>query len=544
MTRGQILLIEDEKRLRSNVQMLLTAEGYTVSTAADGDEGMRCLQQQPYDVVITDVMMEGSNGFQVMEYIATHCPETLVIVMTGYASTESATEALRRGAYDYLAKPFEVEMLLFSLERALEKVQLQRAVQRHTEELEQRVAERTQILAETNQQLQRALAEQQAMQEQLIQSEKLSALGELLSGFAHEINNTLTAVVGYAELLGGEEGCPPDMCMMLERICQEAARCHHIVQNLLSFARRQQPEKSYADVTTLCLKTLDLLAYQFRVQNITTVTHFATSLPWTMLDTHQIQQVFVNLLSNAYQAMAEQAGPGQLTLTTAHDAEWISITVTDTGPGIAPDNLRRIFDPFFTTKPQGTGLGLSLTYGFVKEHGGEISASSTPGVGTAFTVRLPILPDPDLEVALVPAVDLPPPSPKHILVIDDEPHVAQVIKAILQGLGHRATAMASGQEACATIAAALPELPYDLVICDMKMPGMHGPQVYRWLQEHAPTALPRLVFTTGDTVGNDNHQFFLETGCAFLGKPFLRADLIACIPAALQRQELQDHVYA
>jgi two-component system NtrC family sensor kinase len=530
---GKILIIEDEKRLRSNLQLLLQSEGYTVSAAADGREGITCLQQEPYDVVITDIMMEGVNGFQVMEYIAANTPETMVIVITGYASTESATEALRKGAYDYIAKPFEVEMVLFSLERALEKVRLQREVTRHTEELEARVAERTKALAEMNQKLEHSLVELKSAQEQLIQTEKLSALGELISGFAHEINNPLTSVVGYAELLAESEDCPPDVCSGLEKICQEAVRCHHIVQNLLSFARKKKPEKDYIDLTTLCLKTIDLLAYQFRVNNITTVTHFAERLPWTMADNHQIQQVLVNILSNAYHAMADYQGKGQLTIATAYDETWLYIKITDTGPGIASENLRRIFNPFYTTKEKGTGLGLSLSYGLIKEHGGEITVTSPAGEGATFTIALPIIDEPVAEGVVSLAPDTQHLPAKKVLVIDDEPHVAQMIAATLWSLGHQADAVFSVREASERLITVMPTQAYDLIICDMKMPEMDGRQMYEFVEGHYPNLLHRMVFSSGDTVSQENQQFLQETGCSFLQKPFLREDFTRLISQVL-----------
>lgn len=534
---GKILVIEDEPRLRRNLQLLLESEGYTVATAEDGRAGILLLGQEPYDVVITDVMMEGVNGFQVMEYIVTHTPETQAIVITGYASTESATEALRKGAYDYIAKPFDIDMVMFSVKRALEKVRLQRELAQHTEALEQRVTERTQALVDTNQKLQQSLSDLQSTQAQLIQAEKLSALGELISGFAHEINNPLTSVVGYAEILAESENCPQDVCSMLEKICQEAVRCHHIVQNLLSFARKKKPEKDYIDFTTLCLKTMDLLAYQFKVNNITTATRFAEDLPCTMADSHQIQQVLVNILSNAYHAMANHQGHGQLTISTSSDQDCIYIKVTDTGPGIPAANLSRIFDPFYTTKEKGTGLGLSLSYGLIKEHGGEITVASPPGAGATFTIALPIVTE-IRPSALPPPVAQAPVTPaKKALVIDDEPHVAEMLVITLQSLGHQAEAVLSGKDASQRIAAAMPEAAYDLIICDMKMPEMDGRQLYQWIKRQYPMLLPRLVFSTGDTVSRENQQFLQETGCSFLQKPFLRAEFIRVVSQVLSHAD-------
>lgn len=501
---GQLLMIEDEPQLRSQGQRLLASAGYAVSVVADAPAGLACLRQQHYDVVITDPIRDGAQGVQMLEYLAASRPETLVIVITAHPSMASALAALRHGVHDYLPKPWERTQLLASLERAMVKVQRQQSVQQ-------------------------ALAGLQVMQQQLRHTEKFSALEELITGFAHELNNPLTSVVGYAELLAEAADCPADVCRMLERICQEAARCHRIVQNLLSFARQTPPEKDYIDVGTLCLKTLDLLSYQFKVHNIATVTNFAPALPWTMADSHQLQQALVNILSNAYHAMADQPCQDRLTLTTSYDQDWIYITITDTGPGIPAANVHRIFDPFFTTKPQGTGLGLSLAYGVVKEHGGELLVKSPPGAGATFIIQLPILSEARLAPQRQPAVRAAMPVAKQVLVIDDEPAVAQVLVATLQCLGYHAEAVYSGQEASDQIAARMPAQPYDLILCDMQMPQMDGRQFYGWIASQYPSLLQRLLFSSGDTMRQEHQQFVQETGCLLLPKPFVRADLLQCL---------------
>jgi DNA-binding NtrC family response regulator len=177
----KILIIEDEEHLRDNLGFLLTDEGYHVVTAEDGEEGIQCLVQEPFDLVITDIMMGNVSGFAVLEYVVTHRLDALVIFITGFASTESAIAALRQGVYDYIAKPFDIDMLLIAVKRALEKVRLQREIKTYMQELEQRVADRTKELEETNSRLNRSLEELRATQERLMQSEKRSALGDLIS---------------------------------------------------------------------------------------------------------------------------------------------------------------------------------------------------------------------------------------------------------------------------------------------------------------------------------------------------------------------------
>src|SRR5215813_14011396 len=391
MAAGSILIIEDETRLRNNLQILLSRAGYTVTTAVDGQDGIECLRHASFDVVITDLMMHEVDGFKAIEYIAAQVPETPVIVITGYTSTASAIEAIREGAYDYIAKPFDITILQVSIERALEKVSLQRELQACRQDLDKRVAERTQALEETDRQLHRSLAELQSVHEQFTQTEKLSTLGELIAGVTHELNHPLGLILGYAESLVTSHVCTPEVHSGLEKIRQEAQRGHEIVANLLSFARQRQPEKTHINVNTVCLKTLDLLADQFKVYNITVVKHLANDLPETMVDAHQLQQVLVHVFTNAYQAMAEQQGKRQLLITTAADDDKLWIETTDTGPGIAAAHLPRIFDPFYTTKEQSTGLGLSLSYGIIKGHGGELTVTSTPGYGTTCTIELPLL---------------------------------------------------------------------------------------------------------------------------------------------------------
>ena len=451
-------------------------------------------------------MMGEINGFQVMEYAATHTPDTLVIVITGYASSESAIEALRKGAYDYVTKPFEVEMILITVARAMEKVRLQRQLTQRMGELEQ-----------SNQQLSHSLHELKTTQERLIQTEKLSALGELIAGFAHELNNPLSAVLGYSELLVIRERSAAEVCMMLNKIRQEAVRCHQIVQNLLTFARQQKPLKSFSNLTAICLRTLDLLAYQLKVNNVHTVTHLPTDLPETMADEHQLQQVLINIISNAYQAVAEHHGRGQLTLRTFCDDTMLYVQVSDTGPGITSEHLQHIFDPFYTTKQHGTGLGLSLSYGVIKEHGGDISVESTLGVGTTFTISLPII-APDTP-ALPPSTAVPTSATaaKRVLVVDDEQNVALMVVTLLQSLGHQAEATFSGREAMEKI----DRESYDMVICDLKMPEVDGRQIYQFINAHHPALLKRLLFVSGDTMSEKYRTFLHDSGCPVLQKPFL-----------------------
>jgi two-component system NtrC family sensor kinase len=521
VAEGRILIIDDEQRLRTNLELLLGHEGYAVTTAANGTEGVACLQDARFDLVITDIKMAGLSGFDVMEYIAAHAPETPVIVITGYASTPSAVEALRKGAYDYISKPFEVEMIKIAIERALEKGRLQRALKCHMEELERRVAERTRALEVMNEKLNHSLDQLKATQNQLIQTEKLSALGELISGFAHELNNPLTSVLGYAELLAKSVSWSDQTRPMVEKLRQEAMRCYQIVKNLLGFARKQKPEKKLVNINTVCGKVLDLLTYQFKMNNITVVQEFSADLPRLMADEHQLQQVLVNILTNAYQALSKSQRCGRVTVTTTYDESQVTIRIADNGPGIAPHIQHRIFDPFFTTKEDGTGLGLSLSYGIIKEHSGEITVDSIPDSGTTFTIVLPCTDKPQPDVATRAPEALATLNTKKILVVDDEPAILQLLVDILRLLGHQADAVDDGREAIKK----LDSDTYDLIICDLKMPDIDGYQMYHFLRSQHPEAIRGLIVTSGDTVSEKYRTFLDETGCHFLPKPFRIEDV-------------------
>ena len=531
---GNILIIEDEKRLLTNLQLLLADEGYHITTAENGKTGMHYLMQMPFDLVITDIVMEEMNGFEIMESIAAHGFDTLVIVITGYTSTDSAIEALRKGAYDYISKPFDIDMMKISIRRALEKARLQRELKAHMQALEQRVADRTKALAESNHRLHQSIEELKAAQERLIQSEKLSALGELISGIAHELNNPLTGVLGYAELVNRRQDCSPDVRSMLEKIRRDALRCGQIVKKLLSFARKQTLEKRYVDINAICLQTLELLAYQLRVNNVTTIKQLDTTLPKTMADEVQLQQVLLNMFTNACQAMEESYGENQLLVMTTHDSQKIYITISDTGSGIASENLSRIFDPFYTTKEKGTGLGLSLSYGIIKEHGGETTVSSAFGQGTTFTIELPII----VEIPLAQETHThqsssAAPAPKRVLIIDDEQSILDLFVSLLHSLGHQPEVTLSGKEALQKIATQ----DYDLIICDLRMPEIDGRRIYQFLKEKHPHLVPRLIFSSGDTLNEAISKFIEESECLFLRKPFLLKEFQQVFSQALLRAE-------
>lgn len=359
-------------------------------------------------------------------------------------------------------------------------------------------------------------------QNQLIQREKLSAVGEFVAGVAHELNNPLTSLIGFAELMQ-HAGVTEKQQTHLNYIVKSSQRCHKIVQSLLSFARQHAPERKLVNAGELLDTVLELLAYEMRTSNIEILTRYDSTLPPINGDPHQLQQVVLNILNNARQAIQAHQPQGQIRIVTERGPNCIRILISDNGPGIKPENLARIFDPFFTTKPvgKGTGLGLSLCYGIIKEHGGSINVTSEPGSGATFTIELPAA-----EPAETAPTQNAPASAalqaeaggqgKRILVIDDEEWILTLARKVLEDVGYKVDTVASGQEALNAIGAA----DYDLLVCDQKMPGLSGPQLYQQLLLTHPHVAERLIFMTGDVVGESFQTFLNQTRRTCITKPF------------------------
>ncbi|MEA4908184.1 MAG: ATP-binding protein [Anaerolineaceae bacterium] len=372
-------------------------------------------------------------------------------------------------------------------------------------------------------------------QARLVQSEKLAALGELVAGVAHELNNPLTSVMLYAQLLqarpAGEE-----IQTDLDKIVLESRRATNIVRKLLDFARQRTPERKPVQINAVLKSSLDFLEYELASYGIQSEVQAAADLPITLADPHQLQQVFVNLANNARQAMSPGHGTRRLKVSTelghshffanlAETAPVIRVTFEDEGPGIPAEIMTRIFDPFFTTKPEGegTGLGLSVCHGIVSEHGGHIWAENRPEGGAVFVVELPVIQArPEAIRKAPPPVELPAVATARILVIEDEANVLEVIARALQRKGYTVKPAGSGMQGLECLAGE----DYDLILCDMRIPEMSGPDFYREVCRLYPHLKERILFMSGDTISAAIRRFLEETGVAFLAKPFEMNDLI------------------
>ena len=380
----------------------------------------------------------------------------------------------------------------------------------------------------------RDVTDQKMLQEQLIQSEKMSAIGQLVSGVAHELNNPLAGISAFAQLLLAEKRFPPDQRTAAETIYSEARRASRIVQNLLTFARQHKAEKGPAAMNQVLDDTLELRGYELRVRGIDVRREYDEALPDTMGDAHQLQQVFLNLITNAEQAMERAEGRHhRLTVRTRRAGDAIRIEVEDTGSGVPVNLLERIFNPFFTTKPtgHGTGLGLSISLGIVREHEGRIWAENAAQGGARFVVELPVIaPRASGEFPAALAAH-PVGDSLHILVVDDEASVRVALQRYLAARGHDVETTASGQDALGLLRAG----EYDAVIVDMRMPDLSGEQLFEELRAADREHAERVIFTTGDLVSEQMRRFLDGSGRPCVPKPFEFSSFDQVLPAARRR---------
>ena len=365
----------------------------------------------------------------------------------------------------------------------------------------------------------RDVTDQKMLQEQLIQSEKMSAIGQLVSGVAHELNNPLAGISAFAQLLLTEKRFPPDQRTAAEMIYAEARRASRIVQNLLTFARQHKPERTSTSLNQVLDDALELRGYELRVRGIEVVRDYDEDLPETMADAHQLQQVFLNLITNAEQAMEKRQGNTQrLLVSTRRAGNVIRIEVEDSGPGIPPNLLERIFNPFFTTKPtgSGTGLGLSISLGIVREHEGKIWAENAPTGGAHFTIELPLVASQESEQFAGTPTSAAAGERLRILVVDDEASVRVALQRYFASRGHEIETTASGRDALAR----LREGTFDAVVVDMRMPDLSGEQLYEELRVKDPAHAERVIFTTGQLVDEQVRNFLASTGRPYIPKPF------------------------
>ena len=398
----------------------------------------------------------------------------------------------------------------------------------------------------------RDLTAQRVFQSKLLQTEKLAALGQMMIGVAHELSNPLTSILGYAQrlFLRNDADSQSDE---VRQIFQEAERASTILRQLLVSARESRPERRKVSLNQIVSRTMELQKFNLAAEKITVDLNLDADSPAVLGDSGQLQQVLMNLIGNARQAIEQRGKGGTIRLSTRHAADYVQLEIVDDGPGIPPAIASRIFDPFFTTKPAGigTGLGLAIVLGIVREHGGQVKVGTPSSGGASFVLEFPALaanaeqaatqthsavlpatgsdlPRRDVALsrrsrALSPAAAIAASNPSltpwagaRVLVVEDEPTVARLISDVLEDEGLHVDALLDGREALERVA----EEDYDLVICDMKMPELDGEHFYKTLAASGNPLSRRFLFVTGDVVATHTHEFLERNQLPHVAKPF------------------------
>ncbi|HYL12121.1 MAG TPA: GAF domain-containing protein [Terriglobales bacterium] len=379
----------------------------------------------------------------------------------------------------------------------------------------------------------RAYDDLRKTQEQLLQSEKMSAVGQLIAGVAHELNNPLTAILGYAQLLESE-GLQERAQDYVRKMFKQAQRTHRVVQNLLSFARQRKSQKQEVDLRKVLDETLILRDYDLKVNNIAVEREIDPNTPNADADPHQLEQVFLNIINNALDAMLENSPRGTLKVKLYPKDKFVCVEFQDSGPGI--QDPKRIFDPFYTTKSigKGTGLGLSICYGIVKEHGGDIVAHNRPEGGAVLEVRIPICGH------SAGAADREVPAPKrelviegYVLVVEEEEAVLEFERDVLVGAGAKVATVTSGD----TMKERLLAERFDALVTNGTQANWGAREMYQWLKEKCPDMENRVLFTFSTAMDLEMRGFLQSNNLPFLVKPFEVADLITAARKLLQKTQ-------
>ncbi len=497
---SKILIVDDEPRMCDSLKALLSGQSYDIHTGNSGREAIEYLAGNNFDLVLLDMVMPDMDGFQVMDYIEHQSPDTLVIVITGHASTESAVKALRSGANDYLTKPFEHEELLKTVKNAIDQKRLK--------------SERK-----------GAQEERKKLETQLRQAHKMEAIGTLAGGIAHDFNNLLMGIQGNISLMLLDIDPTHPHYERLRNIQKQVQSGARLTSHLLGYARKGRYEVKPIDLNQLLEETSETFGRTRKV--ITIRRELAEDLFSIEADNRQIEQVFLNLFVNAADAMS---GGGDLILKTMNvthkdikdkpydpkPGNYVLLTVTDTGKGMDEETMERIFDPFFTTKEmgRGTGLGLASAYGIIKGHRGYIDVQSKQGQGTTFSVYLPASERKAWKAVRTAEQSIE--GTRTVLLVDDEDVILGVAQALLEAMGYRVLIARDGKEAIDVYRKNWGDI--DIVLLDMVMPNIGGGEAYDRMKGINPNV--KVLLSSGYSIDGEATEI-LNRGCdGFIQKPF------------------------
>jgi two-component system, cell cycle sensor histidine kinase and response regulator CckA len=511
---GNILVVDDEVELKNVLVEALVSQGYRTTGLPSGVEALAAIRTGAFDVVLTDLMMPGMDGVTLIQKALQIDPHLVCIVLTGQGTIQTAVEAMKTGAFDYVLKPFRVETLLPLVARAMEVRQMR--------------LENAQ-LRETVARYELAQTTREELEQQLRQSQKMEAIGRLAGGVAHDFNNLLTAINGYSSLALQRANPDDRLRGYLEEIKKAGERAATLTRQLLAFGRKQMLKPVVLNLNDV-VSDMNKMLRRLIGEDIRFNARFDPDLKPIKADPGQIEQVLVNLVVNSRDAMPQG---GSLTIETANfeiDAEfagkhlgmaaghYVMLAVSDSGCGMDDKTKARIFEPFFTTKEKGrgTGLGLSTVYGIVKQSGGTVWVYSETGKGSVFKVYFPQMQD-DAEFPKPVLVETPVPrGSETILLVEDEDVVRGLARKILEQAGYYVLDTRSGDEAI-RLCHELPG-PIHLLLTDVVMPEKSGKEIAECLAKLRP--LTRVLYMSGYTDDAIVHHGVLDSDVEFIQKPF------------------------
>jgi DNA-binding response OmpR family regulator len=455
----RILIVDDDQMILESLKALLKHKGYDIFTTGSAKEALAALSEDAFDLGILDVMMPEMTGFELLDSLDRANLSTMFMIMTGDASMDYAIEAIRKMANDYIRKPFEPDELLMRVEMVLK----QKLIRDERKKVE---------------------LEKKSLEKQLLHSQKMETIGTLAGGIAHDFNNMLGIIIGSAELALESVNSNDHVGKYLNKILTASGRAEEMVNRLLSFSRLADSEKKPVNFMNVLEESLKLLR-----SSLPTNVEIRKDLPdksYSILaNSTQMNQVIINLCNNAAHAMDKCGGLLDLRLDNVtldeddtrfgnlEPGKYVKLIVADNGHGIDSQIIDRIFDPYFTTKEpgKGTGMGLAMVHGIVKNHGGCINVTSEVGKGTQFEILFPIV-DVDVQDVSVPVKTVSPRGKERILFVDDEEMITDTMRLVMEQLGYRVTAFCRSQKALHEFS--LKPFNYDLIITDMMMPEMTG----------------------------------------------------------------------
>jgi DNA-binding response OmpR family regulator len=521
-----VLNVDDNDAARYVKTRDLRAAGFEVVEAANGAQALSLVEQNTPSIVLLDVQLPDISGYDVCRRIKLKWPQMMVL-MTSATFTESVdrTLGLDAGADSYLVQPAEPLELLAAMNALLRIRASEQELRRLNDTLEQRVQERVRELADANAKLTTEIKQRERAETALLQSQKMEAIGQLTGGLAHDFNNLLTAVIGNLDLIRARNP-EPRIRRLAENAFKAAQRGSKLTSQLLAFSRTQRLVMEPVDVNALIVGMRELLN-QTLGANIVVETVLDPRAPFAMADGNQLELAILNMSINSRDAMPEG---GALTIATSiagDGANPVTILVSDTGVGMTPEVAARAFDPFFTTKApgKGTGLGLSQVYGIARQTGGDVSLASEPNRGTTVLLRLPRASEAALSSRENPTAAGGKVYSEHLLVVDDDPDVREIVSGFLAELGYVVREAARGDDALAIFDEFVP----DLLVVDFAMPGMNGAELAVAARQRN-ARLP-ILFLSGFA---DTAALEAVAGTApLLRKPFRPAELAAAVRVAL-----------